>query len=114
MRNNQEPPIKDDHELTTADHLAMEAADLLAPHCIRLKINVTITGFPPYTLPDELDRKCAYLFVSGGTKDKDDWAVIQVKEILERYGFRTERYSDREIRILGRSKSNRLGRLRHW
>jgi hypothetical protein len=42
--------------------------------------------------------------VSGETKDKDDWAVTQVKQILDAGGFRTERYSDREIKILGRAR----------
>ena len=90
---------------TTADKLAVEAANLLAPHCVRLKINITIIGFPPRTLPDEAARNFAYLFVSGETNDKDDWAVTEVGKILDRHGFRTERYSDREIKILGRAKT---------
>jgi hypothetical protein len=83
----------------------MEAANLLTPHCMRLKINTTIMGFPPATLPDDPARQYAYMFVSGETSAKDGWAVTQVRGILDRHGFRTERYSDREIKILGRAKA---------
>jgi hypothetical protein len=96
--------MKQNDLVTTADILAIEAAQLLAPYCRRLKININIIGFPPYTLPDDPDRKHAYMVVSGETEDKDDWAVTQVKKLLDNDGFRTERHSDREIRILGRFK----------
>ncbi len=90
-------------EQTAADRLALEAGNVLPPHVRRLKINITIMGFPPYTLPDEPACKHAYVFVSGETKDKDDWAVTEVGRILDAGGFNTEQCSHREIKILGRA-----------
>jgi len=89
----------------TGERLAMEAANLLSPHLMRLKINTTIMEFPPVTLPDEPARRYAYIFVSAETSAKDDWAVTQVRRILDRHGFLTEQYGAREIKILGRAKA---------
>lgn len=92
----------DDVAQSEADRVAMEAEELLkgiaGKHKIH-KINVTIQGGPPDRLPDEPERKAAYAFISGSSKDKDSLAVETVKTFLVRAGFVVEQFSDRELRI---------------
>jgi len=54
---------------------------------------------PPDRQPDEPERKAAYAFISGNSRDKDSLAVETVKTFLEQAGFAVERYGERELRI---------------
>lgn len=90
---------------TEADQLAVEITTVLMPIFMEKGWNASTFAHPPDTLPDEPERKNAYMRITGKNKQDNDSARDTVMKILTDYGVVVEEvfpHFDRCFRVYRR------------